>query len=757
MDTLNEIILLSSRLKQNEEKWNKKTIEDDEFDSENNRINESLISTIDELFPHKVSTKKNKKIQLSNTIRSLLSDTISIVKEEYERDNTNKTAKKILDRLEKIKNQCDNQTFQIAVMALLNSGKSTFLNALLGHTFLPMSNIRETAIPVRIQHSNESNGSLCDETEAVLAESDSIVEYLKKKNEDRREKNTEKDTEYILKAPLQVLLNKDMLDVKFEILDTPGIGEAEIEIIRRRGKKLKKTNQEIIDEIGAIIYLLDYTKLGMEAEDEVLGKLSKLRKDLLDKIQERFFFIINKIDIEENADGLSVEDTKSFVLNTIKSKIPNIRKEQILALSSKNALWARLILSDNMPEKLMVKFKKERFGSKNKDKDYSKKELKDEAKEALDESNLIDVENRIIDYIFNNRYKIYQQTLLSQLERQINLFKNQVISTAKGTLKADKSKIEKLEKKIENAKKKASKIEAKSTDFQVELQKQNYKEFEKFKKKVSNDIKLLFEKDGVETTDKSLLNLIQRKINWFNRQSESENKFITEGVFRSLNQDIDRYVNRKFSEFRANLEKQIIEKQKELFRELQSIIDEMSKEFKKELEKELNIKLKPIYPKLDEFYSGDVIREVSEKIDRFITKSEKIEHIDTLERVKIRTSFCVKPKHIYRNVKMPVVKESYEISEAHVRSYWMERIELRSDNAVELTDRFVKDFIEKQIRDARNSFNEYVGDYMLTVNEEKKNISSGGQSYIENRLKDLGNIDKKLEEILMQISNALNQ
>jgi len=752
---LNTVILLSSRLKQNEEKWNKKTISDDEFDSEKNRINESLIAKIDELKP---LMRNNKKTQLTNSIQSLLSNTISIVKEEYERDNSNKTTKKILDRLQKIKKQCDNQTFQIAVMALLNSGKSTFLNALLYRTFLPVSNVSETAVPVRIQHSSEPNGLLYDEDKNIVAKGDEIVEYLKKKNADRRNKTTEKDSEYILEAPLKVLINKEMPDVKFEILDTPGFGEAEIDIIRRRGKKLKKTNQEIVDEIGAIIYLLDYAKLGMEAEDEVLGKLSQLRPDLLSKIQDRFFFIINKIDIEENADGLSVEETIDFVLNTIKSKIPSVRKEQILPLSSRIALWSRLILSDNMPENLVVKFKKERFGSRNKNKEYSPDELKEEASVALEESQLVDVENRIIDYIFNNRYKIYQQTLLSQLERQISLFKNQVISTAKGTLKADKSKIEELEKKIENAKKKASKIQGKSLDFQAELQKQNYKQFEKFKRKISSDIKLLFEKTNVRTTDAFLMELIKRKIRWFDYQSKSENnKLITEKTFKALNNDIYVYVSNKFRIFKDDLANQIIEKQKELFHELQSIIDEMSAEFEKELERELDIELKPIYPKIEEFYSGDVLREVSEKIDRFITKSKKTEYVNRIKRVPVKSSFCARARHVNKIVAEAVEKESYEISETDVRTYWMSAIESMSDNAVKLTGRFVEDFIEKQIREARNSFNEYVGDYMLTVNEEKKNISSGGEEYIDSRLKHLDDIDKKLDGIEMQISDLQSQ
>src|SRR5262245_20953246 len=44
------------------------------------------------------------------------------------------------------------QTFQVAVVALCKSGKSTLINALLGAEFLPTTNTPETAGVVRVRH-----------------------------------------------------------------------------------------------------------------------------------------------------------------------------------------------------------------------------------------------------------------------------------------------------------------------------------------------------------------------------------------------------------------------------------------------------------------------------------------------------------------------------------------------------------------------------------------------------------------------------
>lgn len=51
--------------------------------------------------------------------------------------------------------------FNVALVALCKSGKSTFLNAMMGRDFLPSHNVPETACIVRVKHSpNRKDGRL---------------------------------------------------------------------------------------------------------------------------------------------------------------------------------------------------------------------------------------------------------------------------------------------------------------------------------------------------------------------------------------------------------------------------------------------------------------------------------------------------------------------------------------------------------------------------------------------------------------------
>ena len=380
-----------------------------------------------------------------STTKKLYERAVEIVSREISEENAK--AEEILERLRHFQKQCKDQTFQIAVMAILKSGKSTFLNSLLGDEFLPMSNVAETYVPVKIIHSDNAKGLLTFEKNIVKG-AENIREFLKETNKEKRKDGFKYEVDYLLSAAFRVLEEKQMTDIKFEVLDTPGFGEAVTEITAI--KSLDESNADIFEKISAVIYLLDYTKLKTNDEDEVLKKLTKMRPDFLEKICDRLFFVINKID-EEDRNSLPPKEVINYVYELVKNKVPNILRQHLFTVSANRALLSRLILNGNASPKIKKDFEKIAFGFDETEVDELR--YTEKANKMLAVSNILEIENNIINYIFENRSRIFIEGLQDNLKRLLQEFKNKFVITAEGALSKTVDEIEDLERKIEAAKK----------------------------------------------------------------------------------------------------------------------------------------------------------------------------------------------------------------------------------------------------------------------------------------------------------------
>ena len=73
----------------------------------------------------------------------------------------------------------------------------------------------------------------------------------------------------------------------------------------------------MLDSVDAVIYLLDYTKLKTADEAEVLQRLKEINPQLMARLSQRLFFVVNKADMIEMSEGLDAEATKQYVANLI--------------------------------------------------------------------------------------------------------------------------------------------------------------------------------------------------------------------------------------------------------------------------------------------------------------------------------------------------------------------------------------------------------------------------------------------------------
>lgn len=75
--------------------------------------------------------------------------------------------------------------------------------------------------------------------------------------------------------------------------------------------------ERLLDSVDAVIYLLDYTKLKTADEAEVLQRLKEINPQLMARLSQRLFFVVNKADMIETSEGLDAEATKQYVAELI--------------------------------------------------------------------------------------------------------------------------------------------------------------------------------------------------------------------------------------------------------------------------------------------------------------------------------------------------------------------------------------------------------------------------------------------------------
>lgn len=195
----------------------------------------------------------------------------------------------------------------IFVVAPMSSGKSTFINALLGCDLLPAQNEATTACVAEITHNpelpqgifhayrlNKDNEPL-NEQKLDLTKPDTAKiarDLLSDWN-----KNTDSDTDNNSKTST-IKLEGNFIGIKlsaktkFRLSDTPGptnSANANHKIITLN--KIKDTKQNPL-----ILYIIDGSKIADESDHQLLSTINKVINEQGNLAKERFIFLVNRMD-----------------------------------------------------------------------------------------------------------------------------------------------------------------------------------------------------------------------------------------------------------------------------------------------------------------------------------------------------------------------------------------------------------------------------------------------------------------------------
>jgi len=268
-------------------------------------------------------SKKNTILQMNtqeNNIAPVITALQELCENEYVKtiDLFDRDFKSIIDRLL-------DDSFRIAVVGEFSSGKSTFLNALLGKDLLKHGATETTATITEIHNCNsDGTGTYLDihyltgEVETHIP-ADRITDYT----------TTSSTTNAVAQEIEKVVITDKILDTDANVcfVDTPGLnGIAD--------KHREKTIEEI-KNAHACIYLLSMRGLG-QSDIDFLKYISKYQHNII--------FVQNFIDELKKFEGETPEQKVDFQKEIIDKELISENQElryEIVAVSSRKALMSK--------------------------------------------------------------------------------------------------------------------------------------------------------------------------------------------------------------------------------------------------------------------------------------------------------------------------------------------------------------------------------------------------------------------------------
>ena len=190
-------------------------------------------------------------------------------------------SKDIREAFEKAKNQ----EFEINVVATMSSGKSTLINALLGHELMPSANEATTATIVRITDDDDAKSFKAKaynaEGKLLKTINDITLEQMQAMNKD------EKISLIDIVGPIPFVSASGM---KLVLVDTPGPNNA-------RNKQHEEMTYRMIAESdkSMVLFVMNAQQIGINDEKLFLDYVCNTMKKGGKQSKDRFLFVVNKI------------------------------------------------------------------------------------------------------------------------------------------------------------------------------------------------------------------------------------------------------------------------------------------------------------------------------------------------------------------------------------------------------------------------------------------------------------------------------
>lgn len=195
--------------------------------------------------------------------------------------------------------------FEVNVLATMSAGKSTVVNAMLGKELMPSKNEACTATVVRIVDHDDMDDFLARQ---LSRENTVLCDWRKAGVNLIAEWNENKATSTIeISGNIPAIQERE--GVRLVLIDTPGPNNS------RNDAHGKITAAIMSDQPSMVLYILNTTQLSANDDQSLLVKIREAMSAGGREAQDRFIFIVNKIDVLDPEKGESVSKVLVNVKN----------------------------------------------------------------------------------------------------------------------------------------------------------------------------------------------------------------------------------------------------------------------------------------------------------------------------------------------------------------------------------------------------------------------------------------------------------
>jgi GTPase Era involved in 16S rRNA processing len=329
----------------------------------------------------------------------------------------------IEDELNKALEALQAQKYQVAVIAAMKAGKSTFLNAMIGADILASESEACTVCrtDVRLLEAGQVPRLLeyrqGQRQPTLISEGDSgkiRQDFLDRTHQIRENNNSDDAARFELWHPIEAISKYSSL-AGFTLVDTPGPNEWESAGFNTVA--LKQTALEALRTCNAILFVLDYSSFKDNTNSELLQDLIEQRREFLAENTGKIYFILNKVDRKSKKDreiGDVIEDLKQTLISF------GIPKPIIYPVSAWQGLLAKLIQQGTATESQdedFFNFFAARYAQKDERGRRYIPASEEIAPQALKESGIPTVENTVIQTIIQNSGWNLLNDVLAKLDK----------------------------------------------------------------------------------------------------------------------------------------------------------------------------------------------------------------------------------------------------------------------------------------------------------------------------------------------------
>ena len=366
----------------------------------------------------------------------------------------------IEDEINQALKALQDQKYQVAVIAAMKAGKSTFLNSIIGADVLASETAACTICRTDVRHIKPGETpKLLEYREGerkpvILVEGDAgeiQQKFLLRTRKIREQGNPDHTTRFEIEHPIEAISQLSSL-TGFTLVDTPGPNEWESANFNIN--ELKQTALEALRTCNAILFILNYASYKDNAVADLFKDVVENRKDFIAENTGKIYFILNKVDQKTERDKEIADVIKDLERELVGFGFGN---PVIYPASSRQGLLAKLIQQGKATEKEIKDFE-DFFSAKYAERDEKGRRViplpEEIAPRALQDSGILNIQETVIQRITQNSGWNLLSEVLTELDKAAKAIEDTLNTEIKGWkmgIEALKEKVEEYRKRSENA------------------------------------------------------------------------------------------------------------------------------------------------------------------------------------------------------------------------------------------------------------------------------------------------------------------